>query len=218
MPGVTNRELRELAEHRLQSIAIGEPLDALERCLIRVALAASVTSLNRPAIEEAVIEAFDAGASAVQIQEVVSLVSGLGVHSLITTATVIADAAKARGDPLKAELSDRQQQLWQKYVGDDSYWQAFELAVPGFLDALVRLSTDQFEAFFIFCAVPWRDGHVRARTKELAAIACDATPAHRFLPGFLLHLENAIAIGVGRRAIFEALDLAANAPPHVGIR
>lgn len=218
MGGVTIDELRELAEQRLGSSDLGNPMDVLERSLIRVAVAASVTSLNGRAIEETVHEALEAGASSAQIQEIVSLVSGLGAHSLMATAAVIADAAKAHGNPLEATLSDHQEELWQKFVGEDPYWQTFRRAVPDFLEALVRLSPDQFEAFFVYCAIPWRDGCVRARTKELAAIACDATPAHRFLPGFIIHLENAIAIGVGRRAIFEALDLAAHAPPHVGIR
>ena len=220
MGGLTIDELRELAERRLASSnsAEGHPLDALERSLIRVAVASSVTSLNGRAIEQAVHEALEAGASTAQVQEIVSLVSGLGVHSLMTTTTVIANAAKARGDALPLELSERQERLWQKFVGEDAYWRTFRQAMPNFLEVLIRLSPDQFEAFFIYCAVPWRDGCVRARTKELAAIACDATPAHRFLPGFLLHLENAIAIGVGRRAVFDALDLAADAPLHVGIR
>lgn len=218
MPGVTNHELRELAERRLESVDLGDPIDELERSLIRLAIAASVTSLNGPAIEETVDEALEAGASSAQIAEIVSLVSGLGVHSLMSTARVIAKAAKAHGKPLEAELSDHQKQLWQKFVGENAYWVAFERAMPEFLETMLRLSPDQFEAFFLYCAVPWRDACVHARTKELAAIACDTTPAHRFLPGFLLHLENAIAIGVGRRAILEALDLAANAPPHIGTR
>jgi alkylhydroperoxidase/carboxymuconolactone decarboxylase family protein YurZ len=52
--------------------------------------------------------------------------------------------------------------------------------------------------------------------KELAAIACDAAPSHRFRPGFRVHLKNAIKLGLGRIAIFQALDIAAAAPAHPG--
>jgi alkylhydroperoxidase/carboxymuconolactone decarboxylase family protein YurZ len=136
----------------------------------------------------------------------------------MAASALVAEAADRHGQPLASALSERQQQLWKQYVGADPYWTKFRNSVPGFLEALIRLSPDQFEAFFNYCALPWRSGTVRARTKELAALACDATPGHRFLPGFLLHLDNAIEIGVQRRAITETLDIAQHAPSHVGYR
>ena len=211
-------ELGTLARDKTAKLAAGESLGPLERALIELGVAVSVTSLDRSAIDQAIVAALEAGANAGQLQEIVSLVSGLGVHSLMATATAIVRAAADRGQDFSQPLDMTQQCLWNLYVGDDAYWTEFDKAVPGFLDALVRLSPDQFEAFFIYCAVPWKSGSVRARTKELAALACDATPAHRFLPGFLLHLDNAIAVGVGRRAIMETLEIAASAPPHQGMR
>jgi hypothetical protein len=83
---------------------------------------------------------------------------------------------------------------------------------------MLLLSTDQFIAFFEYCAVPWKSRQVRAKVKELTAMACDATPAHRFLPGFRLHLANAVALGAGRLAIEEAMAIAAAAPQHQGTR
>ncbi len=207
-----------MARNRTTALEPGDTLAPLERALIELGVAVSVTSLDRDAIERAIVVALDAGASAAQIQEIVSLVSGLGVHSLMASASAIIAAAANRGEDFSQPFDERQQQLWDSFVGDDHYWAAFEKAVPGFLDALVRLSPDQFEAFFIYCAVPWKNGAVRARTKELTALACDATPAHRFLPGFSLHLDNAIAIGVGRQAIMETLDIAEAAPRHEGLR
>ena len=211
-------ELRAIAVQRLAGLPDGEPLQALESALIRLAINASVTCLDRQAIARAVGDCAEAGATPDQMQEMVSLVSGLGIHSLMATSVAIADAAKQAGRPVTSELDARRQELWTRYVGSDSYWDKFEIAVPGFLEALVRNSPDQFEAFFTYCALPWKNPVVRARTKELAALACDATPAHRFLPGFLLHLDNAIAIGVQRSAIMGTLDIAANAPAHVGYR
>ena len=211
-------ELGTLARDKTAKLAAGESLEPLERALIELGVAVSVTSLDRSAIDQAIVAALKAGANAGQLQEIVSLVSGLGVHSLMASATAIVRAAADRGQDFSQPLDMTQQCLWNLYVGDDAYWTEFDKVVPGFLDALVRLSPDQFEAFFIYCAVPWKSGSVRARTKELAALACDATPAHRFLPGFLLHLDNAIAVGVGRRAIMETLEIAASAPPHQGMR
>lgn len=206
-------ELHALAATALGDSHAGEPLDPMDIAMVRLGLAASVTALDPDAIEIAVEKAMAAGATPAQIQEVVSLVSGLGVHSLMVTAVPIARAAGLESSPLTPE----QQALWDGYVGSDPFWAAFEIELPGFLGAMLRLSADQFTAFFEYCAVPWKSGQVRARLKELIAMACDATPAHRFMPGFRLHLNNAITLGAGRRAILECLDLAAAAPGHRGV-
>ena len=87
---------------------------------------------------------------------------------------------------------------------------------PRKYDPITQKEYYQFSAFFDYCAVPWKSGRVRAVLKELIAMACDATPAHRFGPGFRLHLRNAIALGAGRRAVMETLEIAAAAPAHDG--
>lgn len=218
MSSLTCEELAELARSRLETVAEGEPLDAFDTAMIELGLAASVTALDRDAIAFGVEKAFAAGASAVQVQEIVTLVSGLGVHSLMATSALIARVATAHGWDQTGALGEEQEALWRRHVGDDPYWIEFRAAMPGFLEALVRLSPAQFEAFFAYCKLPWTTRSVPARTRELVALACDATPAHRFAPGFLLHLDNAIKIGVGRRAILAALDLARHAPVHRGYR
>jgi alkylhydroperoxidase/carboxymuconolactone decarboxylase family protein YurZ len=170
--------------------------------------------LDHDQINAAIAAAMAEGATPAQIQEIVSLVSGLGVHSLMATAVPIARAAGLEVSPFTPE----QQALWDRHVGSDPFWNAFETEFPGFLGAMLRLSADQFTAFFDYCAVPWKSGQVRAKLKELIAMACDATPTHRFGPGFRLHLGNAIKLGAGGRAVTEALDIAAAAPMHVGWR
>ncbi|MFW2829443.1 carboxymuconolactone decarboxylase family protein [Sphingomonas sp. ID0503] len=194
----------------------GEPLSELDRALINLGVRSSVTSLDRPAIAESVGAAFAAGATPAQIQEILSLVSGLGVHSLMVACASVVQQARANGYQIAETLTPQQDELWLKYVGDDPFWRAFERELPGFLRSMLLLSPDQFEAFFLYCAVPWKSGQVRARIKELTAMACDATPSHRFMPGFRLHLANAIALGAGHIAIAEVLDLASAAPDHQG--
>lgn len=206
-------EIRRLAETQLEGAADGGGLEPLEIALIRFGLAASVTSLAEDAIARAIAEARDAGATSTQLQEVASLVSGLGTHTLMATSRLVARADAIEERP----LTPAEQALWDRHVGDDPFWTDFERALPGFLGAMLRLSPDQFTAFFDYCAVPWKSGAVRARLKELIAMACDATPEHRFLPGFRLHLANAIKLGASRTAIVETLDMAAQAPPHRGV-
>jgi alkylhydroperoxidase/carboxymuconolactone decarboxylase family protein YurZ len=199
------------------TIEDGPPLSARERAFIKLGLAASVTSLNTPAIDSAIQEAFDAGATPGEIQEIVSVVSGLGVHSLMVTAPTILSSARRAGYDIDAPPTEIETAKWAARVGDDPFWSAMEREVPGFMRAMLRLSPAQFDAFFDYCAVPWKGGLVRAQVKELLAMASDATPAHLFMPGFRLHLANAIHLGAGRRAIAECIELAAQAPPHVGV-
>jgi alkylhydroperoxidase/carboxymuconolactone decarboxylase family protein YurZ len=217
MSQISIPDLRAEAAALTAQLPAGEPLDEQASALIALAVAVSVTSLDRTAIDTGIARAFDAGASIAQVQEIIALVSGLGVHSLMVSAAAVLEEAGKRGlaDP-RAPLDPERQRLWQVHVGDDPFWTAFSAELPGFLEAMLRLSPDIFTGFFAYCAIPWQSGTVRARVKELAAIACDAAPSHRFRPGFRVHLANAIKLGVGRTAILQALDIAAAAPEHRG--
>ena len=217
MPDISIASLREEADILTASIADGEPLDPLGAALVTLAVAASVTVLDRSASSAAIAQCFEAGATVGQVQEILALASGLGVHTLMVTATAVLDAAGARGlIDAEAPLDAERQALWDRHVGTDPFWTGFSAELPGFLEAMLRLSPEIFTGFFAYCAIPWRSGTVRARIKELAALACDATASHRFRPGFRVHLRNAIALGTGRRAILHALDIAAAAPEHRG--
>lgn len=195
----------------------GELLDVIDRALIRLGLACSLPSLNGEESQRAIAEALGLGASVQQIQEVVSLMAGLGVHSLMLTASMITREAGMANADGSISLTTHEQALWDARVGADPFWNRMEEALPGFLRSMLKLSPVQFEAFFDFCAVPWKTRTVSARTKELLAMTSDAMPSHRFMPGFRLHLANAVKLGAGRRALEECLALAADTPQHVGV-
>lgn len=217
MNGLSVHELHNLAERLCVGVPAGESLTPLESALIAFGVSASVSLLDSDRIDHAIGAAFDAGASPDQVQEILALVSGLGVHSLMATVVPVLEQARARGLIVAAEAFDpARQALWDRYVGDDPFWAAFSQELPGFLSAMLHLSPDLFIGFFDYCAIPWKSDHVRARIKELTALACDATPSHRFGPGFRAHLANALKLGVGRKAIMETLEIAAEAPVHRG--
>lgn len=217
MSGISTSALRNEAERACAGMDEGAPLDELSAALISLAVAVSVTLLDRRSIEAGISAAFDAGASVEQVQEIIALSSGLGVHSLMASSVAVLAASASRGliDP-DCPLDADRQKLWDEHVGTDPFWSGFSEELPGFLEAMLRLSPDIFLGFFEYCAIPWRSGTVRAKVKELAALACDAAPSHRFRPGFRVHLKNAIKLGVGRTAILQALDIAASAPEHRG--
>jgi len=210
-------ELRQLAEQKTTDIEEGDALDSLSAALIALAVSMAVTSIDARRIDTDIAAAFDAGASLEQVQEIVALTSGLGVHTLMIGCVPVIEAARKRGlvqpdEPLDA----KRQALWDKHVGDDPFWKAFSEELPGFLMAMLRMSPDLFVGFFEYCAVPWKTRTVSPHVKELAALACDAAPSHQFGPGFRVHLANCIKLGIGSRAIMQALDIGASAPPHQG--
>lgn len=205
----------ETVAQLLETLAVqdGQGLSEQERAFVVLGLATALPCLNRADVEEAIDAAFRQGATATQVQEIVSLVSGLGVHSLMISAVAIV----SRAEGMDIGFSPEQQGVWDARVGDDPFWAGMEAELPGFLRAMLLLSTEQFEAFFDYCAVPWKSGTVRARVKELVALATDAMPTHVFMPGLRLHLRNAVSLGVTRQAIEECLALAAATPEHSGV-
>jgi alkylhydroperoxidase/carboxymuconolactone decarboxylase family protein YurZ len=213
------KDIRAEVVRRLDSAEDGESLDDQTAALIAMAVRASVTVLDMDGTREYAREALNLGATPDQLHEALVLVSGLGVHTLMEGTRCLAEVMRLREHPeLDAPLDERRARLWGSYVGEDRYWSTFEAEVPGFLDSLLRLSPEAFEAFFIYCAVPWKTGTLPAVTKELISLAADATPSHRYLPGLRLHVGNAVGLGVGRAAILQTLDIAAAAPSHRGVR
>ncbi len=197
----------------LEGTEAGAALDDVTRELLAFAVRISVTTLDTAGAKVHAQRAMAAGATTAQLHEVVLLVSGLGVHSLFEGTRLVHELSTAA----PAERDTQRQALWDQWVGQDRYWQSFERAVPGFLDALLQASPAGFDAFFRYCAVPWKEPQLPPLAKELIAMATDATPTHRFLPGMRLHLRNALRLGAGRSAVLEALEIAAQAPAHPGV-
>ena len=213
---MTNLEdMEAVAVVALNGAVDGDPLDELSAALIQLGCCVSVCTLDRAAIDQSIERAFAAGASIDQVQEVIALISGLGVHSLMVSAVPVIKAARRHGQ-VDRMMDAKRVALWDRYVGNDPFWKGFEAEVPGFLQAMLILSPDVFEGFFNYCAIPWKSGKVRALTKELIAMASDATPSHRFMPGFRVHLRNAIALGASKTMVREALRIAARTPEHSG--
>jgi alkylhydroperoxidase/carboxymuconolactone decarboxylase family protein YurZ len=216
--GVTVADVRAEALSLLEPVPDGDDLDGVSAALITLAVHAAVSALDGDGTDRAIREALDAGAAAAQVHETLVVVSGLGVHTLMEGSRRVAAILRERGDSgLDAPLDEERTALRARMQGDDPYWDDFEREVPSFLDALLRLSPEAYEAFFAYTAVPWRTGTVRGRVKELMSLASDATPTHRYLPGMRMHLANAVRLGAGRTAVLHALDIAAAAPLHPGV-
>lgn len=214
--GVTDRHVQTAIEDLLRDAPEGEPLSALEHPLIAYGVHTSVVVLDIDSAHHHAVRALEHGATVAQLQEVAALVTGLGLHTLMAASQDLVKAAESQGHRLP-EIDHRTDELWQRYVASSAYWHSFQDKVPGFLDALRRLSPHSFETFFQVGALTFRANHLPRRTIELAAIAADTIPQHRFLPGLALHVEGALRAGAGRRQIREAVDVGRSAPPPAGV-
>jgi alkylhydroperoxidase/carboxymuconolactone decarboxylase family protein YurZ len=171
-------------------------------------------------MREATSAALDAGLTPEQIVEVQLLVAAVGVHAIHEGIRELRDVLLERGEADIAIPRDDagRRTLREEHQGSSSYWQRLEVELPGFLEGLLTVSPAAYAAFFDICAMPWRHGTLPALTKELVYLAIDATPTHRYGPGFRLHLGNALRLGASRDQVLRALDVASAAPCHVGVR
>jgi alkylhydroperoxidase/carboxymuconolactone decarboxylase family protein YurZ len=211
LAGVRDEALRLLADEE-----DGPGLDEVTRTLIGYAVCASVTTLDFQAGDQYAGRALDLGVTPEQLHEVLVLVSGLGVHTLMEGSRSLATLLRNRGSDLPG-IDDAREALRERYVGSSRYWQLFESHVAGFLDALLRLSPAGFEGFMRYGAIPSQTKQLAPVVKEVISVAVDAMPTHRYMPGLRLHLANALALGSGRSALLEAIDIAAGAPAAPGV-
>ena len=215
---MTIAELRDVAQAATAGEPRGEGLSDLERALIGFGLAAATTALDIDGMRACADEAAARGATADQLTCVLLLVTGLGMHTLHEGVRELRPVVEELEPSVYASpLTPEQEALKQELEGDSSYWARLETQLPGFLDGLLRLAPTAYQRFFEFCALAWETDSLDARTKELVYLAVDASPTHRYGPGFRLHLDNARRMGASPMQIDETLDLAAQAPPHRGV-
>lgn len=222
--GVDLAELRAAAVAALDGRgerADGPGLSDTDRHLVELGVAAVTTALDLATMRRAIADALDGGVSPEHVVEVQTLVAAIGVHALHEGVRELREELLARGGDDIASigaLDEARVELRTTYTGESTYWDRLEHELPGFLDGLLNVSPHAYAAFFEFCAVPWRHGDLPALTKELVYLAIDATPTHRYGPGFRLHLANCLHLGASRAQVLTTLDIAARAPRHHGVR
>lgn len=97
-------------------------------------------------------------------------------------------------------FEERQRTLKATFERERGYWSPL-------WDNVLRLDPDFFESYLNFSAVPWRNGELDPKTKELIYIAIDASTTHLYEPGLRLHIRNAIGYGATRAEVMEVLEL-----------
>jgi alkylhydroperoxidase/carboxymuconolactone decarboxylase family protein YurZ len=96
---------------------------------------------------------------------------------------------------------ERRRQIRETFIDRRGYWNAF-------WDGLLELDPDFFEAYLQFSGVPWEQGTLEPKVKELIYIAIDAATTHLYEPGLRQHVRNALGYGATREEIMEVYELA----------
>lgn len=176
-------------------------LDDKTRELVLIAVNAAVTHLNESEIVEHMRCALRCGASRAEIQEVLQLVSVLGMHGFMLGAPMLmrelggTEARKTNpGARAKSEA------IKKKFTEGRQYWSEL-------LEDMVAAMPEFFDAYADYSSVPWRSGTLDPKTKELIYIAIDGSTTHLHSEGLRIHMTNAIRHGVSIDELAEVLQI-----------
>ena len=85
----------------------------------------------------------------------------------------------------------------QRALGDwNPTWETLGRSSPAFLEAYLQLRS-----------VPFKQGPLEPKVKELIMVAINAATTHLYAPGVRRHIRNALACGASGDEILEAIQL-----------
>lgn len=197
----------------------GDGLDDPTAGLVALAVRSCATTLDLPGTREHLRLALDAGVTGEQVQEMLVLISGIGIHGLIATAGIVAEELGRRGDPaIVGGLDAERSQRWEQVLDGEGREARIAAIAPYFWPNLVRLSPEQtVQAVMDYRAAPWAGTSLSMLQREFIGIAVDSMPSHRFLPTLRMHARRARELGAGQAAVRQVLVIAAAAPEHRGV-
>jgi alkylhydroperoxidase/carboxymuconolactone decarboxylase family protein YurZ len=103
--------------------------------------------------------------------------------------------------------SDRQRHLRDEFIESHGHWNEL-------WQSLLELDEEFFEAYSKLSAVPWKEGPLEPKVKELVHIAVDAAATHLYVPGIREHVRRALELGASGAEIMEVLELTATLGIH----
>ncbi|MDB5716544.1 MAG: Carboxymuconolactone decarboxylase family protein [Sphingomonadales bacterium] len=168
--------------------------------LIYIAIDASTTHLYEPGLRQHIKNALGYGATREEIMEVYELTSVLGIHTCTLGVPVLLEELDLAGAPPLPPMTAEQEQVRDDFVAKRGYWNPF-------WEGLLRMDTTFFEAYLAFSGVPWENGTLEPKIKELIYVAIDAATTHLYEPGLRQHIKNALGYGATREEIMEVYEL-----------
>jgi alkylhydroperoxidase/carboxymuconolactone decarboxylase family protein YurZ len=187
--------------------AAGDPpaLDARVAALVRVALYAHVSLLERDALAEQIRRALDAGATTAEVVETLVLTSAVGSHSIaIGVPILLEEMATAGIAPDATPMGEQHEAIRGAFT--DSPVRPREWAPMW--DAVLRADPDYFAALAAYLDAPWRHGTLDPVVREFIYIAVDVTATHLFPWGLRGHIRSALGMGATPRQIIAVIQIA----------
>jgi alkylhydroperoxidase/carboxymuconolactone decarboxylase family protein YurZ len=169
--------------------------------LVSIAVDGAATHLYEPGFREHVRRAIALGATREELLEVLELTSTLGIHACNIGVPILVQELGEEAREALPPLTDRHADLRRRFEESRGYWHPF-------WDEILQLDADFFEAYLEFSSVPWRQGVLEPKVKELVYIAFDASATHLYVPGLRLHIQNALGLGASASEVMEVLELA----------
>jgi len=165
-----------------------------------IAADASTTHLYNAGTRIHIQNALRLGATVDEVFEVLQLTSVLGIHSCIVGVPILLEELAAAGMGVEDTLDERRLTLKASFTETRGYWAPF-------LEGLLQLSPEFFEAYLNLSSVPWRTGTLEPKVKEFVYIAIDGATTHLYEPGLRQHIRNAIGHGATKDELMEVLAL-----------
>ncbi len=171
--------------------------------LVLLALNGTVTSLHTRGIERHVRRALEAGATQLDVLDVLMTITGAANHALYFAVPVLMRELQAAGHP-DAELplpTPQTQAVKEEFIRTRGFWNEQR-------DAIVRAMPAYFVALSKVSTASWTEGSLSLKERELVCIAIDCTVTHMFEPGLAIHIRGALAQGATREEILHVFQLA----------
>jgi alkylhydroperoxidase/carboxymuconolactone decarboxylase family protein YurZ len=179
------------------------PLEPKVKALVLLAVDSAATHRNAAGTAADVRRALALGASHAEVLETLELTSTMGIHAAQTAVPLLLEELAAAGRPLDldAPLTERQQQIKDRFTRARGYWNPF-------WDGLLHLDAEFFSAYTEMSSHSWEHGVLEPKVKEFIYCAFDASATHMFVPGLRQHIANALRYGASAEELMEVFELA----------
>ncbi|MFP6746394.1 MAG: carboxymuconolactone decarboxylase family protein [Alphaproteobacteria bacterium] len=165
-----------------------------------IAADASTTHLYNAGTRIHMENALRHGATVDEVFEVLQKTSVLGIHSCTVGVPILLEELAAAGMLEDEALDERRTALKAAFTENRGYWAPF-------LEGILQLSPEFFEAYLKPSSVPWLTGTLAPKVKEFVYVAIDAATTHLYEPGLRQHIRNAIGHGATKDELMEVLQL-----------
>lgn len=187
------------------AVYAGPHLSLRMKELVMVALHGSSSSLNKDALSRHIKRALAAGASEIDVMDVLTTIIPLANHPLYIGIPVLQDELRKAGRDSEATIPEMRPEILaikEGFVKRRGYWTAMR-------DTIGSLMPTYFTGFINACMEPWESGSLTPAERELMYIAIDTSITHTYEPGLRMHIQNALRYGATAEQIMEVFQLAA---------